>query len=217
MRKDSFSGVQMKCVVCTKPIPTGRKWDAITCSKECTKARRDFGRSRIDQRECRYCQRPSTPDEQTRYKRWRKWESTHDPDSIEGRMTSEEKIERAYKLAALEMRSNPKHWMYLSFAKPDTGFAGCCYVEAHGLITAVIRANELDINPHGEVMGVDVPDEHLIPEEYRNRLLTKEEHDKSGITLHSLANLDAEAEAKAEDALGTVPTDEKPQSGDESA
>jgi hypothetical protein len=127
-------------------------------------------------------------------------------------MTSEEKIARAYKLAAQEMRDNPKHWIYLSFAKPDTGFAGCVYVEAHGLITAVIRANELGINPHGQIVGVDVPDEHLIPEEYRNRLLTKEEHDKSGITLHSLADLDAEAEAKAKDSVGMVPNDEKPQS-----
>jgi hypothetical protein len=119
-------------------------------------------------------------------------------------MTNEEKIQRAYKLAGEEVRNFPLHWVYLSFAKPE-GFAGCVYVQAHGLITAIIRANELGINPHGEVIGVDVPDENLVPEEYRDRLLTKEEHDKSGITLHSLAELDAEAAAKADNGLGNIP------------
>ena len=73
-RKDSYSQNQMHCVNCTEPIPSTRKWDAITCSPACTKARKDYGRSRQDQRECRYCLRPSTPEERARYKAWRKWE-----------------------------------------------------------------------------------------------------------------------------------------------
>jgi hypothetical protein len=64
----------MRCVVCTTPIPADRKADAITCSKECTKARSDFRRSLQDQVECRYCQRPSSPEERTRYMAWRRWE-----------------------------------------------------------------------------------------------------------------------------------------------
>jgi len=71
-RKDDYRNTQMKCVVCTKPIPSTRKWDAVTCSPECTKARKDYGRSRKDQLECRYCQRPSTPEERALYMAWRR-------------------------------------------------------------------------------------------------------------------------------------------------
>lgn len=73
-RKDAYTGVTMSCVVCAKPIPPERKWDAVTCSKECTKVRKDFGRSHQDHVECRYCQRPSTPEERARYHAWRRWE-----------------------------------------------------------------------------------------------------------------------------------------------
>ena len=73
-RKDDYRGVRMHCVVCQKPIPQERKWDAITCSPQCTKSRKDFGRSRKDQTECRYCQRPSSPEERARFMAWRKWE-----------------------------------------------------------------------------------------------------------------------------------------------
>jgi hypothetical protein len=74
MRKDSFTGVQMRCVVCTNPIPADRKKDAVTCGKICTKARKDFFRSRIDATSCRYCQRPATPEERARFQAWRRWE-----------------------------------------------------------------------------------------------------------------------------------------------
>jgi predicted nucleic acid-binding Zn ribbon protein len=73
-RRDDYRGNVMRCVVCATPIPSTRKWDAITCSKECTAARKNYGRSRKDQTECRYCQRPSTPEERTRYLAWRRAE-----------------------------------------------------------------------------------------------------------------------------------------------
>jgi predicted nucleic acid-binding Zn ribbon protein len=73
-RKDDYIGKKMHCVVCQNPIPPERKWDAITCSKLCTKARKDYGRSRKDQVQCRYCLRPSTPEERTRYLAWRRAE-----------------------------------------------------------------------------------------------------------------------------------------------
>lgn len=73
-RRDDYSGVMMHCIVCTNPIPAGRKKDAVTCSPECTKARKDWGRSRQDQEFCRYCQRPSSPEERHRYLAWRRWE-----------------------------------------------------------------------------------------------------------------------------------------------
>lgn len=73
-RKDSYRGIQMHCVVCMNLIPSDRKWDSVTCSTACTKARKDFGRSRKDQMECRYCLRPSTPEERARYLAWRRAE-----------------------------------------------------------------------------------------------------------------------------------------------
>jgi len=73
-RKDDYRNVERYCVVCRNPIPAERKWDAITCSKECTKTRKDYGRSRKDQVECRYCLRPSSPEERARYLAWRRAE-----------------------------------------------------------------------------------------------------------------------------------------------
>jgi hypothetical protein len=73
-RTDAYRGTTMNCVVCKNPIPSTRKWDSVTCTPECTKARKDYGRSRQDQTECRYCLRPSTPEERTRYLAWRRAE-----------------------------------------------------------------------------------------------------------------------------------------------
>lgn len=73
-RKDAYRGVIMNCVVCKSPIPAERKWDSICCSTTCTRARKDYGRSRKDQVECRYCLRPSSPEERARYSAWRRWE-----------------------------------------------------------------------------------------------------------------------------------------------
>lgn len=73
-RKDNYRGMVLHCVVCQEPISPERKWDAITCSPECSKIRKDYGRSRKDQSHCRYCLHPSTPEERARYMTWRKWE-----------------------------------------------------------------------------------------------------------------------------------------------
>ena len=73
-RTDAYRGMVMHCVVCQEPIPSERKWDAVTCSPECSKTRKDYGRSRKDQAQCRYCLHPSTPEERQRYMTWRKWE-----------------------------------------------------------------------------------------------------------------------------------------------
>jgi hypothetical protein len=58
--------------MCKKVIPPERKSDAITCSKECTKKRKDFLRSKQDAKECRYCNKPSTPEDRVLFGRWKK-------------------------------------------------------------------------------------------------------------------------------------------------
>lgn len=74
-RADHFTGVQMHCIVCSKTIPPERRRDAVTCSKECSKARDKYIQSRMDNEECRYCRRPSTPEERARFKQWQKWDA----------------------------------------------------------------------------------------------------------------------------------------------
>lgn len=64
----------LRCIMCTEPIPPERKSVAITCSKVCTKRRQDYQRSLLDWHECRYCRRPSSPEERSRYHAWRRWE-----------------------------------------------------------------------------------------------------------------------------------------------
>lgn len=79
-RRDDFRGVKRFCVMCRREIPADRKWDAVTCSPECTKDRKNYGRSRKDQVECRYCFRPSTPEDRARYQAWRRWEKAGQSD-----------------------------------------------------------------------------------------------------------------------------------------
>ena len=101
-RTDAYRGVHTHCVMCSKAIPADRRWDAITCSPECSKARKDYGRSRQDQIECRYCQRPSTPEERTRYMAWRRWEKAgiKEEQSAAALLRQVERLKR--KLAELE-------------------------------------------------------------------------------------------------------------------
>lgn len=101
-RTDAYRGIAMHCVVCQEPIPADRKWDSITCSPECSKFRKDYGRSRKDQSHCRYCNRPSTPEERIRYATWRKWEKagTSEAESAAALLRNVEQLKR--KIAKLE-------------------------------------------------------------------------------------------------------------------
>jgi hypothetical protein len=74
-RHDDYTGRSMHCIVCTNPIPSTRKKDAVTCGPECSAVRKAWSRSRMDQTKCRYCFRPSTPAERAAFNRWRKWEA----------------------------------------------------------------------------------------------------------------------------------------------
>jgi hypothetical protein len=78
MRKDTYSGTVIHCVMCMKPIPPTRKKDAVTCSPECTVARKNYFRSLVDQSHCRYCNRPSTPEMRVLFNRFAKWMRKHD-------------------------------------------------------------------------------------------------------------------------------------------
>lgn len=72
---------------------------------------------------------------------------------------------------------------YLSFAD-DTGWLGAIHVQADTFIEAVTKTHLLGINPGGEVMGTEIPEEALkTPEGQRilqvlDQFLTREAMEK---------------------------------------
>ena len=68
-------------------------------------------------------------------------------------------------------------WWWLSFCdteKPEgQQFLGACFVRGTNMIAAVKNAHMFDINPGGEVQGVEVPSDLIVPEWAKNKLLTK--------------------------------------------
>ena len=76
----------MRCIMCGERIPDERlmrRKDTITCSLVCSKERDKYWRRRRDEKQCRYCQHPATPEEQARYRRWRAWEKKNPPTEAE--------------------------------------------------------------------------------------------------------------------------------------
>ncbi len=71
-RRDDFHEHEMNCVMCPNKIPPDRPKLSVTCSKECTIARKNYWRSRQDARVCRYCWKPSTPEQRAAYQQWRR-------------------------------------------------------------------------------------------------------------------------------------------------
>ena len=73
--RTDFSDVETHCIVCTTLVPPDRrKYKAITCSDECAIKRKNSIRARQDLRECRYCRKPSTPEDRAAFSRFRKLE-----------------------------------------------------------------------------------------------------------------------------------------------
>lgn len=105
-RVDNFSNVTPFCVMCAKPIGDDRPKTAITCSKECTEQRKQWRRSREDSIRCRYCLRPSSPAERSRYQRWRRFEAKNPP--TEADLSPEEIAEREYRKANPPKKRGPK-------------------------------------------------------------------------------------------------------------
>jgi hypothetical protein len=73
---------------------------------------------------------------------------------------------------------------WVSFCDPDKPqgqkFLGACLVEGDTLVEAIEEARRLGINPGGEALGVvgDPETVKIIPDHWKNRLLTKAECDK---------------------------------------
>jgi hypothetical protein len=75
MARKTYDDIKTLCIICGDEIPKDRIMrGAITCSKEHAKLRRSQLQAITDKKECRYCRRPSTPEEREAYKRFRTME-----------------------------------------------------------------------------------------------------------------------------------------------
>lgn len=71
---------EIHCIMCTNPIPPERLSRlGVTCSDECKKKRKDYLKARIENRHCRYCHKPSTPEQRKRFQAWVRWEQKNPP------------------------------------------------------------------------------------------------------------------------------------------
>jgi hypothetical protein len=72
MARKTYDDVKTLCIVCGDEVPKERIMrGGITCSKEHAKLRRAQLQAITDKKECRYCRRPSTPEEREAYKLFR--------------------------------------------------------------------------------------------------------------------------------------------------
>ena len=84
-------------------------------------------------------------------------------------------IERATQLILEERRAGIQHWFYISYADDQRGFLGGIYTQAYGFVEAVTRIGVFGLSPGGEAHGVECAEEDLPPNEWRERLLSKEQ------------------------------------------
>ena len=68
-------GIAGYCVIDAKLIPQDRLLrGSVTCSKECYETRRAAQRARQEERECKYCRKPSTPADREVFAKFRRLE-----------------------------------------------------------------------------------------------------------------------------------------------
>ena len=105
-------------------------------------------------------------------------------------MTGQEFQLRLVSLLA-EERQQPLQPFYLSFAGEE-GFRGGVIVEACGIAHAVVLCNSLGINPHGQVLGVPIPEKGRPQAKWFNRLLSKTELCELWPDMQTLGELESE-------------------------
>lgn len=120
-------------------------------------------------------------------RRWADWKDLRARKEIA--TTDAEKAELTLEEEALRQRGinevlekdmgQREQWWWLSFADPGkpTGeqFLGVIIVLAGGIGEATQKLWDMGINPGGEVRAYPIPEEHVPDEQYRNKLLSREE------------------------------------------
>jgi hypothetical protein len=135
-------------------------------------------------------EREGSPTDQARWAQWddlraRQAEATTLLEQLALKREEEELRDKGIGELLIEDWQSPKNWMWLSFADASlpTGeqFLGVAIVEAGGVMEAAMVAKVHGINPGGEVKAIDIPPEHVPDEQYRYRLLSREELDEAGL------------------------------------
>jgi hypothetical protein len=79
----------------------------------------------------------------------------------------------------------PEKWFWISFADPDKPegdqFLGVVVVQGGGMQEAIQNAWSMGINPGGQVMAFELLDDEVPDEQYRRRLMSKEELEEAGL------------------------------------
>ena len=66
------------------------------------------------------------------------------------------------------------NWWYLSFVEPGDGWLGACCVEADSIQDAAAIARTAGCNPGGEVLGLALNPEDVVPAQLQYKLVTDE-------------------------------------------
>lgn len=75
MAHEDLFGIQPKCVIDSVIIPPDRlRFKSVTCSKECGDTYAKIHQKKRDDKGCKYCHRPSSPNARRAFRRFRKWE-----------------------------------------------------------------------------------------------------------------------------------------------
>src|SRR5580658_1300853 len=86
---------------------------------------------------------------------------------------------RIVKLLRAELNQPERFWL-LSFSKgkfSEGKWLGGIIIKAHGITDAMFKTHQLKINPGGEMMAIEIPDEKVPPAEWHDQLLTRDQMD----------------------------------------
>lgn len=76
-------------------------------------------------------------------------------------------------------------WWWLSFADGSLPegqqFLGVAIMQGYTIEAVITESHLSGINPGGEIQYVQIPEEHIPEEQYRNRLLTGKELSEAGL------------------------------------
>lgn len=94
-------------------------------------------------------------------------------------MDANKLADRVTELLKEDSENDLLHWWWLSFAD-ESGFKGALVIKARGFTEALLIANLTNLNPQGEVKGAELPIDAVIPEEWKNKLISKAEIEQMG-------------------------------------
>lgn len=78
MASEDLFGIEAHCTICTSIIPKDRqKFRAVTCSDKCKTLWARLKRKKVEDRECLFCHKPSTPNARRAFAAFRVWQSKY--------------------------------------------------------------------------------------------------------------------------------------------